>query len=76
MVCCTFLSVRDKRCAFFVPEKEDAMTREDCLLALREAADRLGRLPKKGDFDDHTVMMVKSLVQRGLFTERGSCSII
>ena len=36
------------------------MTREDCLLALREAADRLGRLPKKGDFDDHTAMMVKS----------------
>ena len=36
------------------------MTREYCLLALREAADRLGRLPKKGDFDDHTVMMVKS----------------
>ena len=36
------------------------MTKEDCLLALREAAQRLGRLPKKGDFDDHTVMMVKS----------------
>lgn len=36
------------------------MTREDCLLALREASARLGRLPKKGDFDDHTVMMVKS----------------
>ena len=36
------------------------MTREDCLLALREASVRLGRLPRKGDFDAHTVMMVKS----------------
>lgn len=36
------------------------MTREDCLQALREASDRLGRLPKKGDFDENTVMMVKS----------------
>ena len=43
-----------------MPEKEDAMTREDCLLALQTAAERLGRLPKKGDFDDRTVMMVKS----------------
>ena len=36
------------------------MTREDCLLALREAADRLGRLPEKWGFFVHTVMMVKS----------------
>ena len=36
------------------------MTREDCLNALRSAAEQLGRLPRKGDFDEHTVMMVKS----------------
>ena len=37
------------------------LTREDYIRMLQKKADDLGRFPKKADFDEQTVSMIKSL---------------
>ena len=36
------------------------LSKEDCILLIQQSAERLGRLPKKSDFDENTVSMIKS----------------
>lgn len=40
---------------------KDKLSREDYIRILRKKADELGRFPKKSDFDEQTVSMIKSL---------------
>lgn len=39
---------------------EQNLTREQCIALLTNKFDTLGRLPKKSDFSDYEVMMIKS----------------
>lgn len=36
------------------------ITREDCILLIQQKTSELGRFPKKSDFDNETVSMIKS----------------
>ena len=36
------------------------LSKEDCIFLIQQSADKLGRLPKKSDFDENTVSMIKS----------------
>ncbi len=39
---------------------EQNLTKEDCIILLKEKFQKLDRLPKKSDFTDYQVMMIKS----------------
>lgn len=36
------------------------ITKEDCILLIRQKTNELGHFPKKSDFDNETVSMIKS----------------
>lgn len=40
----------------------EKLTKEDCILVIKQKADELGRFPKKSDFDVGTVSMIKSFL--------------
>ena len=39
---------------------DEKLTREECLKQLQDTAEKCGRYPKKSDFDEETVAMIKS----------------
>lgn len=38
----------------------DKLTREDCIIIIRQKNDLLGRIPKKSDFNNEVASMIKS----------------
>ncbi len=39
---------------------KNKLTKNDCIVLIRQKTDELGRIPKKSDFDNEDVSMIKS----------------